>query len=112
MHQKAGTSSDHGPDLSHPTNESDQLLCVRLGDQEFALSIRATREIGGWISSPPPARAVLRQGHDQSARQRGRAPGVPRMLEQKSLIQAVNLYQSHRDDLYDQFQMMGRFRIT
>jgi hypothetical protein len=38
--------------------------------------------------------------------------GVPRMLEQKSLIHAVNLYQSHRDDLHDQFQMMGRFRIT
>jgi purine-binding chemotaxis protein CheW len=33
--------------------ESNQLLCVRLGDQEFALSIRAVREIRGWISSIP-----------------------------------------------------------
>src|SRR6201999_417455 len=34
-------------------NESNQLLCVRLGDQEFALNIRAVREIRGWISSTP-----------------------------------------------------------
>ena len=34
-------------------NESNQLLCVRLGDQEFALNIRAIREIRGWISSTP-----------------------------------------------------------
>src|SRR6202789_1310408 len=34
-------------------NEGNQLLCVRLGDQEFALSIRAIREIRGWISSTP-----------------------------------------------------------
>ena len=33
--------------------ESNQLLCVRLGDQEFALNIRAIREIRGWISSTP-----------------------------------------------------------
>jgi purine-binding chemotaxis protein CheW len=33
--------------------ENDQLLCVRVGDQEFALSIRAIREIRGWISSTP-----------------------------------------------------------
>jgi purine-binding chemotaxis protein CheW len=32
---------------------SDQLLCVRIGDQEFALSICAIREIRGWISSTP-----------------------------------------------------------
>jgi chemotaxis signal transduction protein len=37
-------------DLSRPMGESNQLLCVRLGDQEFALSIRAIREIRGWIS--------------------------------------------------------------
>ena len=36
-----------------PMNEGNQLLCVRLGDQEFALSIRAIREIRGWISSTP-----------------------------------------------------------
>jgi purine-binding chemotaxis protein CheW len=40
-------------DLSHPMDEGHQLLCVRLGDQEFALSIRAIREIRGWISSTP-----------------------------------------------------------
>ena len=40
-------------DLSRPMGESDQLLCVRLGDQEFALNIRAIREIRGWISSTP-----------------------------------------------------------
>jgi purine-binding chemotaxis protein CheW len=40
-------------DLSRPMNESNQLLCVRLGDQEFALNIRAIREIRGWISSTP-----------------------------------------------------------
>jgi chemotaxis signal transduction protein len=34
-------------------NESNQLLCVRLGNQEFALNIRAPREIRGWISSTP-----------------------------------------------------------
>jgi purine-binding chemotaxis protein CheW len=32
---------------------SNQLLCVRLGDQEFALKIQAIREIRGWISSTP-----------------------------------------------------------
>jgi purine-binding chemotaxis protein CheW len=40
-------------DLSRPMGESNQLLCVRLGDQEFALNIRAIREIRGWISSTP-----------------------------------------------------------
>jgi purine-binding chemotaxis protein CheW len=40
-------------DLSRPMGESDQLLCVRLGNQEFALNIRAIREIRGWISSTP-----------------------------------------------------------
>ena len=40
-------------DLSRPMDESNQLLCVRLGDQEFALNIRAIREIRGWISSTP-----------------------------------------------------------
>ncbi len=34
-------------------SENRQLLCVRLGDQEFALSIQAIREIRGWISSTP-----------------------------------------------------------
>src|SRR3984885_11273688 len=33
--------------------QSEQLLCVRVGDQEFALSIRAIREIRGWITSTP-----------------------------------------------------------
>jgi len=37
----------------HPVSESSQLLCVRLREQEFALSIRAVREIRGWISSTP-----------------------------------------------------------
>jgi purine-binding chemotaxis protein CheW len=37
----------------HPGSENSQLLCVRLGEQEFALSIRAVREIRGWISSTP-----------------------------------------------------------
>jgi purine-binding chemotaxis protein CheW len=40
-------------DLSRPITESSQLLCVRTGDQEFALSIQAIREIRGWISSTP-----------------------------------------------------------
>jgi purine-binding chemotaxis protein CheW len=40
-------------DLSRPLGESNQLLCVRIGDQEFALSIQAIREIRGWISSTP-----------------------------------------------------------
>ncbi len=30
-----------------------QVLCVRLGDQEFALNIQAIREIRGWRSSTP-----------------------------------------------------------
>jgi purine-binding chemotaxis protein CheW len=34
-------------------NQNNQLLCIRLGDQEFALSIQAIREIRGWISSTP-----------------------------------------------------------
>ncbi len=34
-------------------SDTNQLLCVRLGDQEFALNIRAIREIRGWISSTP-----------------------------------------------------------
>src|ERR1700722_5612958 len=33
--------------------QREQLLCVRVGDQEFALSIRAIREIRGWITSTP-----------------------------------------------------------
>jgi len=37
----------------HPVSEDSQLLCVRLREQEFALSIRAVREIRGWISSTP-----------------------------------------------------------
>src|SRR5580698_7194011 len=50
MRQKAGTSSDHGPDLSHPINESDQ---------EFTLNIRAIWEIGrgGGFLPPPFSRA-------------------------------------------------------
>jgi purine-binding chemotaxis protein CheW len=41
-------------DLSYrPMGESNQLLCVRLGDQEFALNIGAIWEIRGWISSTP-----------------------------------------------------------
>jgi purine-binding chemotaxis protein CheW len=40
-------------DLSRPPGESNQLLCVRIGDQEFALGIQAIREIRGWISSTP-----------------------------------------------------------
>ena len=39
--------------LKRPMGESNQLLCVRLSDQEFALNIRAIREIRGWISSTP-----------------------------------------------------------
>jgi purine-binding chemotaxis protein CheW len=39
--------------LNRPITESNQLLCVRIGDQEFALSIQAIREIRGWISSTP-----------------------------------------------------------
>jgi purine-binding chemotaxis protein CheW len=39
--------------LNRPMTESNQLLCVRLGDQEFALNIRGIREIRGWISSTP-----------------------------------------------------------
>jgi len=39
--------------LNRPITESNQLLCVRIGDQEFALGIQAIREIRGWISSPP-----------------------------------------------------------
>jgi purine-binding chemotaxis protein CheW len=38
----------HGPNA-----DGHQLLCVRVGDQEFALNIRAIREIRGWISSTP-----------------------------------------------------------
>ena len=38
--------------ISSP-NESNQLLCVRVRDQEFALNIHAIREIRGWISSTP-----------------------------------------------------------
>ena len=38
---------------SRPMGENNQLLCVRLGDQEFALGIQAIREIRGWISSTP-----------------------------------------------------------
>ena len=99
-------------DLRHPMNESDQLLCVRLGDQEFALGIRAIREIWGVDLIHPPHAPSYVKGminlHDNLAERLG----VPRMLEQKSLIHAVNLYQSHRDDLHDQFKMMGRFRIT
>ena len=34
-------------------SENNQLLCVRVGEQEFALDIRAIREIRGWISSTP-----------------------------------------------------------
>jgi purine-binding chemotaxis protein CheW len=34
-------------------DKSSQLLCVRIGDQEFALGIQAIREIRGWISSTP-----------------------------------------------------------
>jgi chemotaxis signal transduction protein len=30
-------------DLSRPIGESNQLLCLRLDDQEFALNIRAIR---------------------------------------------------------------------
>src|ERR1700734_4212684 len=33
--------------------QREQLLCVRVGDQEFALSIRAIREIRGCITSTP-----------------------------------------------------------
>jgi purine-binding chemotaxis protein CheW len=36
-----------------PAGQSDQLLSVRCGDQEFALNIRVIREIRGWISSTP-----------------------------------------------------------
>src|ERR1700742_1948317 len=39
--------------LNRPMGETNQLLCVRLSDQEFALNIRAIREIRGWISSTP-----------------------------------------------------------
>src|ERR1700742_2009221 len=37
--------------LNRPMGETNQLLCVRLSDQEFALNIRAIREIRGWMSS-------------------------------------------------------------
>jgi purine-binding chemotaxis protein CheW len=39
--------------LNRSIAESNQLLCVRLGDQEFALNISGIREIRGWISSTP-----------------------------------------------------------
>ncbi len=38
---------------NHPVSENSQLLCVRVGEQEFAFDIRAIREIRGWISSTP-----------------------------------------------------------
>jgi purine-binding chemotaxis protein CheW len=34
-------------------NKGNQLLSVRVGDQEFAMSIMAIREIRGWIASTP-----------------------------------------------------------
>lgn len=34
-------------------SESAQLLCVRLGAQEFALSIQVVRELRGWVSATP-----------------------------------------------------------
>ncbi|HEX3984832.1 MAG TPA: chemotaxis protein CheW [Acidisoma sp.] len=34
-------------------DKGNQLLSVRIGDQEFAMSIMAIREIRGWITSTP-----------------------------------------------------------
>lgn len=34
-------------------DRGDQLLSVRVGDQEFAMTIMAIREIRGWIASTP-----------------------------------------------------------
>jgi len=40
-------------DQTIATDRSNQLLSVRIGTQEFAVSIMAIREIRGWISSTP-----------------------------------------------------------
>jgi chemotaxis signal transduction protein len=48
---------------SRSTAESNQLLCVRLGDQEFARSIRSIREFRGWISSTPVPHDVCGRRH-------------------------------------------------
>jgi purine-binding chemotaxis protein CheW len=40
-------------------NKGNQLLSVRVGDQEFAMSIMAIREIRGWIASTPLPHAPL-----------------------------------------------------
>jgi purine-binding chemotaxis protein CheW len=46
------------PALTHETSSAvtdrgNQLLSVRVGDQEFAMTIMAIREIRGWIASTP-----------------------------------------------------------
>jgi len=38
---------------SAATDRGNQLLSVRVGDQEFAMTIMAIREIRGWITSTP-----------------------------------------------------------
>jgi purine-binding chemotaxis protein CheW len=38
---------------SAPADKSNQLLSVRVYDQEFAMTIMAIREIRGWIASTP-----------------------------------------------------------
>ncbi|MCB8874943.1 chemotaxis protein CheW [Acidisoma silvae] len=46
--------SKHAQDAAARQSErADQLLSVRLGDQEFALNIMDIREIRGWIASTP-----------------------------------------------------------
>jgi purine-binding chemotaxis protein CheW len=42
-HETSGAATDRG----------NQLLSVRVGDQEFAMTIMAIREIRGWIASTP-----------------------------------------------------------
>jgi purine-binding chemotaxis protein CheW len=40
-------------------DKANQLLSVRVGDQEYAMSIMAIREIRGWITSTPLPHAPL-----------------------------------------------------
>ena len=50
----AQTMAQRVQDTAERQNQrADQLLSVRLGDQEFALNIMDIREIRGWIASTP-----------------------------------------------------------
>jgi len=40
-------------DVNRTLGQGEELLSVRLGDQDFALDIMAVREIRGWIASTP-----------------------------------------------------------